>query len=73
MQESASPAGPATDAWLDLPSPPLHLMCSRVVMVGARDRLLPPQLSRVSKRTQTPALAQLVLGGIICEAGGEKG
>ena len=48
-------------------------MCSRVVMVGARDRLLPPQLSRVSKRTQTPALAQLVLGGIICEAGGEKG
>jgi len=37
-------------------------------MVGARDRLLPPQLSRVSKRTQTPAVAQLLVGAIICEA-----
>ncbi len=51
--------------------PPLPNCCSRIVMVGARDRLLPPQLSRVSKRTQTPALAQLLVGGIICEAGEE--
>ena len=42
--------------------------CSRIVMVGARDRLLPPQLSRISKRTQTPVFAQLLVGGIICEA-----
>ena len=47
--------------------------CSRIVMVGARDRLLPPQLSRISKRTQTPAFAQLLVGGIICEAGGGEG
>ncbi|KAI7839615.1 hypothetical protein COHA_006615 [Chlorella ohadii] len=43
----------------------LMYSCSRIVMVGARDRLLPPQLSRVSKRTQTPAMAQLLVGAII--------
>ena len=50
--------------------PLAHLaqLCSRIVMVGARDRLLPPQLSRISKRTQTPVFAQLLVGGIICEA-----
>ena len=42
-------------------------------MVGARDRLLPPQLSRVSKRTQTPVTAQLFMGAIICELLGSVG
>ena len=39
--------------------------CSRVVMVGARDWLLPPQLAGISRRTQTPVVAQLTMGGII--------
>ena len=61
---------PQTHTCYPLPNQP---PCSRIVMVGARDRLLPPQLSRISKRTQTPAFAQLLVGGIICEAaGGER-
>ena len=43
----------------------LPYSCSRVVMVGARDWLLPPQLASISRRTQTPAVAQLTMGSII--------
>uniref|UniRef100_A0A1D2A014 Cationic amino acid transporter C-terminal domain-containing protein n=1 Tax=Auxenochlorella protothecoides TaxID=3075 RepID=A0A1D2A014_AUXPR len=38
---------------------------SRLVMVVARDWMLPPFLARVSTRTQTPLVAQIVLGLII--------
>ena len=38
---------------------------SRIVMAAARDWLLPPCLARISPRTQTPLLAQMVLGVII--------
>ena len=38
---------------------------SRIVMAAARDWLLPPFLARISPRTQTPLLAQMVLGVII--------
>ena len=38
---------------------------ARLMMVGARDWLLPPLLSRVSPRTQTPLVAQTVLGLLI--------
>lgn len=42
---------------------------SRVVMAASRDWLLPPFLARISPRTQTPVIAQLVLGFVICEPG----
>ncbi len=38
---------------------------SRIVMAASRDWLLPPFLARISKRTQTPLVAQMVLGVII--------
>ena len=38
---------------------------SRIVMSASRDAMLPPVLARVSRRTQTPVLALLVLGVII--------
>jgi len=38
---------------------------SRLVMVAAREWLLPPVLARVSPRTQTPALAQIAVGIVI--------
>lgn len=38
---------------------------ARLVMVAARAWLLPPILARVSRRTLTPVVAQLVLGVII--------
>ena len=37
---------------------------SRLVMVGAREWLLPPMLANVSTRTQTPVAAQLLTGAI---------
>ena len=42
---------------------------SRIVMVASRDWLLPPFLARISRRTQTPVVAQMVLGVIIGERG----
>ncbi|KAL4458381.1 hypothetical protein ABPG75_013246 [Micractinium tetrahymenae] len=38
---------------------------SRIVMAASRDWLLPPFLARISKRTQTPLVAQMVMGVII--------
>lgn len=38
---------------------------SRIIMVVARDWLLPPVFARISARTQTPLVAQLTIGGII--------
>ena len=38
---------------------------SRIVMVASRDWLLPPFLARISPRTQTPLVAQMVFGCII--------
>ncbi|EFN54400.1 hypothetical protein CHLNCDRAFT_36103 [Chlorella variabilis] len=38
---------------------------SRIVMAASRDWLLPPFLARISPRTQTPLVAQMVLGVII--------
>jgi amino acid transporter len=38
---------------------------SRVVMAASRDWLLPPFLARISPRTHTPLVAQLVFGVII--------
>lgn len=46
---------------------------SRLVMVVARDWMLPPFLARVSTRTQTPLVAQIVLGLIIGEDDGILG
>ena len=40
---------------------------SRIVMVASRDWLLPPFLARISPRTQTPLVAQMVFGVIIGE------
>ena len=41
---------------------------SRIVMVASRDWLLPPFLARISPRTQTPLVAQMVFGVIIGES-----
>jgi len=38
---------------------------ARLAMVAARTWLLPPQLARISPRTQTPVIAQMTLGIII--------
>ena len=38
---------------------------SRIVMAASRDWLLPPFLARISPRTQTPLMAQMVFGLII--------
>jgi hypothetical protein len=38
---------------------------SRIVMAASRDWLLPPFLARISPRTQTPLVAQMVFGVII--------
>jgi amino acid transporter len=38
---------------------------ARLVMVASRDWLLPPQLARVSARTQTPLAAQAAVGGAV--------
>jgi hypothetical protein len=40
---------------------------SRIVMAASRDWLLPPFLARISPRTQTPLVAQMVFGVIIGE------
>jgi APA family basic amino acid/polyamine antiporter len=37
---------------------------SRIVMAASRDWLLPPFLARISPRTQTPLIAQLLFGVI---------
>jgi len=37
----------------------------RIVMVGAREWLLPPVLSNISSRTQTPLVAQTVVGILV--------
>jgi APA family basic amino acid/polyamine antiporter len=38
---------------------------SRIVMAASRDWMLPPFLARISPRTQTPLMAQMVFGTII--------
>jgi len=38
---------------------------ARVAMVGAREWLLPPRLSNISPRTQTPLVAQLTVGILV--------
>ena len=40
---------------------------SRIVMAASREWLLPPFLARISPRTQTPLVAQMVFGVIIGE------
>ena len=46
---------------------------SRIVMVASRDWLLPPFLARISPRTQTPLVAQMVFGLIIGECSEGQG
>ncbi|PSC68357.1 cationic amino acid transporter 1-like [Micractinium conductrix] len=38
---------------------------SRIIMAAARDWMLPPCLAKISRRTQTPLVAQMTLGVII--------
>ncbi|GAB4822126.1 hypothetical protein N2152v2_009172 [Parachlorella kessleri] len=39
--------------------------CARIVMVAARDWLLPPFLATINPRTQTPLVAQLLIGVVV--------